>query len=521
MTACLPAMAVARVAAPWLRRLQPAEDDDGAAEPLLGLGKRSPSPSPLSRRSPAALPSTPSLAPLLGLGSRSPAATPGTATPGSLASATTSFTGGDAAAAAAALWGNAAAATDGGASVPLKRALALILIPTAFDLVASMLLAVGLLFVSASAFQMVRGSEVAFAALLSAACLGRRLNRLHIGGIAACMAGIGLVGAASMLDGPGADAPPGRVAAGDPSGGASSAKATLLGLALVIAAEAVQAAQVVAEDAFMHGSLGLSPMTVVGFEGVFGSLLMAALLPVVQRLPGREGGGLHEDSIDTLAQLQGSPEIRAAVWAYMGGVLLYNVSGMLVTDGLGATTRTVLESFKTLLLWVLNLLAWYAGGPERKLGEPWTAHSWLQALGFAVLVAGTLAYAQGEEAEARRLRARLRWARLRASLALLVPAPAAARPLVPPRIAAPSRIRTAFLEPAAVARAVEALQQKLEERRAAIAAAGGPAAAAASAVGGGHAASTALPAGRPATPPSEANSVEAGGFYFRRPIATP
>ena len=187
MTACLPAMAVARVAAPWLRRLQPAEDDDGAAEPLLGLGKRSPSPSPLSRRSPAALPSTPSLAPLLGLGSRSPAATPGTATPGSLASATTSFTGGDAAAAAAALWGNAAAATDGGASVPLKRALALILIPTAFDLVASMLLAVGLLFVSASAFQMVRGSEVAFAALLSAACLGRRLNRLHIGGIAACM----------------------------------------------------------------------------------------------------------------------------------------------------------------------------------------------------------------------------------------------------------------------------------------------------------------------------------------------
>ena len=115
---------------------------------------------------------------------------------------------------------------------------------------------------------------------------------------------------------------------------------------------------------------------------------MAALLPVVQRLPGREGGGLHEDSIDTLAQLQGSPEIHAAVWAYMGGVLLYNVSGaclgcgcygrcgggvaglvpaaqssnetrsiiqcagMLVTDGLGATTRTVLESFKTLLLWV-------------------------------------------------------------------------------------------------------------------------------------------------------------------------
>lgn len=66
---------------------------------------------------------------------------------------------------------------------------------------------------------------------------------------------------------------------------------------------------------------------------------------------------------------------------------------MLVTDRMGATTRTVLETTRTLLIWVVNLLLYY-GQPLKgaALGEPWTAHSWLQAVGFAVLVAGTLTY---------------------------------------------------------------------------------------------------------------------------------
>lgn len=52
----------------------------------------------------------------------------------------------------------------------------------------------------------------------------------------------------------------------------------------------------------------------------------------------------------------------------------------------------------------------------------------------------------GEEVQSRRLRAKLRWARLRASLAALVSAHAAARPMLPPRIAGPATIRTAFVQ---------------------------------------------------------------------------
>lgn len=73
-------------------------------------------------------------------------------------------------------------------------------------------------------------------------------------------------------------------------------------------------------------------------------------------------------------------------------------------------------------------------------------------------------YAHGEEVQARRLRAKLRWARLRESLATLVPAARQRRPLLPPRIAGPGRIRAAFTQPAAVQEAVERLEQLLEER---------------------------------------------------------
>lgn len=61
---------------------------------------------------------------------------------------------------------------------------------------------------------------------------------------------------------------------------------------------------------------------------------------------------------------------------------------MLVTDSLGAVSRTILETLKTLLVWVLNLLAFYAS--DTRLGEAWTSHSWLQATGFAVLVGGAM-----------------------------------------------------------------------------------------------------------------------------------
>lgn len=63
--------------------------------------------------------------------------------------------------------------------------------------------------------------------------------------------------------------------------------------------QCVQAAQITFEDFFM-ADLAIPPLKIVGYEGVLGAATMLLLvLPVVQRLPGRDGQGLHEDSMDT------------------------------------------------------------------------------------------------------------------------------------------------------------------------------------------------------------------------------
>ncbi len=51
-----------------------------------------------------------------------------------------------------------------------------------------------------------------------------------------------------------------------------------------------------------------------------------------------------------------------------------------MTDAMGAVTRTVLETLRTLLVWVLDLLLYYGAplGAGSRLGEPWTSASWLQ-----------------------------------------------------------------------------------------------------------------------------------------------
>ena len=146
---------------------------------------------------------------------------------------------------------SAAAAAADGAAEPLLgaptpavggttwREVFMLSIPTFFDLIATVLMNVGLLSVTASVYQMLRGAEMLFAALFAVLFLGRRLNRWHLGGIGCCVAGIGLVGAASVLSGEGSQAR--RVSTGD----------MLVGMALIIGSQAVQAAQLTFEDHFM------------------------------------------------------------------------------------------------------------------------------------------------------------------------------------------------------------------------------------------------------------------------------
>ena len=109
--------------------------------------------------------------------------------------------------------------------------------------------------------------------------------------------GICLVGVSSILSGEGS------------STHAVSQREMLLGMGLIVASQAVQAAQLTFEDFFM-ADLDMAPLKIVGFEGVFGSAMMLGLLlPAAYFLPGPEGLGLHEDTLDSLAMIRSSPAL--------------------------------------------------------------------------------------------------------------------------------------------------------------------------------------------------------------------
>ncbi|KAI7844374.1 hypothetical protein COHA_002172 [Chlorella ohadii] len=293
----------------------------------------------------------------------------------------------------------AAAAANGDASEPLlgdgatpagpkhsELAQALMLfIPTAFDLIATVLMNVGLLSVTASVYQMMRGAEMLFAALFAVIFLRRSLNRWHYGGIACCVLGITLVGVSSMLSGEGS------------ASHEVSPRAMLIGMGLIIASQCVQAAQITFEDFFM-ADLAIPPLKIVGYEGVLGAATMLLLvLPVVQRLPGADGQGLHEDSVDTWHMITHSRVIAGVLVVDATALLMYNVSGMCVTGHLGAVFRTVLETMRTLFVWLVDLVLFYTPLGLGKLGESWSVYSWIQAAGFVVLVTGTVVYGKGDE----------------------------------------------------------------------------------------------------------------------------
>ncbi|GAB4819565.1 hypothetical protein N2152v2_006611 [Parachlorella kessleri] len=273
----------------------------------------------------------------------------------------------------------------GASALAELRQSAMLAIPTAFDLIATVLMNVGLLSVTASVYQMMRGAEMLFAALFTVVFLKRSLNRFHLMGIGCCVLGITLVGAASLLSGEGS------------STHEVSQSQMLLGMFLIIASQAVQAAQITFEDFFM-ADLAIPPLKIVGYEGLFGALgMLCVMLPIVQHLPGDDGKGIHEDSLDTWHMITHSRVILTVLLCDMFALLMYNVSGMCVTGHLGAVFRTVLETTRTLFVWLVGLLMFYTPLGFGKLGESWSVYSWIQAAGFVVLVSGTLVYSKGDE----------------------------------------------------------------------------------------------------------------------------
>ncbi|XP_018121546.1 solute carrier family 35 member F6 [Xenopus laevis] len=244
----------------------------------------------------------------------------------------------------------------------------LFLPPALCDMTGTSIMYVALNMTSASSFQMLRGAVIIFTGLLSVAFLGRKLEWSQWLGIFITIAGLVVVGLADLLSGPGAGRNLSDVITGD---------------LLIIMAQIIVSIQMVLEEKFVYKH-NVHPLRAVGTEGLFGFVILSLLLIPFYYIP---AGGLSnserpvlEDSLDAFCQIGNQPLIFLALLGNIISIAFFNFAGISVTKEISATTRMVLDSLRTVVIWVVSLA----------LG--WETFHALQILGFIVLLLGAALY---------------------------------------------------------------------------------------------------------------------------------
>nr|CAH0098970.1 unnamed protein product [Daphnia galeata] len=238
--------------------------------------------------------------------------------------------------------------------------------PAMLDMLATSTMYVGLNLTYASSFQMLRGAVIIFTGLLSTAFLGRLLKAREWLGMLTVIMGLSVVGASDFIFGSGSSN--------------NSINSIITGDLLIVMAQIVTASQMVWEEKFVTKH-NVPALQAVGWEGIFGFVTLSLLLIPMYFL--RVGPPFSsnprmvlEDALDGFIQMRNNPMIILAMSGTVISIAFFNFAGVSVTKELSATTRMVLDSVRTLVIWSVSL------------SLQWQQFYWPQIIGFALLVIG-------------------------------------------------------------------------------------------------------------------------------------
>ncbi|KAL5036600.1 hypothetical protein BDV3_005795 [Batrachochytrium dendrobatidis] len=273
---------------------------------------------------------------------------------------------------------------------PLKGWLnILFLFPTLCDLTSTTFMNVGLIFISASIYQMLRGSVVLFTGTLSVLFLGRRHPLYRWFSLVTVFAGVAIVGLSGVMT-PGTTPPvysnsstlaesflladvTALESVEQPSGYA-------LGIFLVVIAQTFTALQFVLEEKIM-AKYEVPAIKAVGLEGFFGLACTAIGMPILHYTLGVHGEpGNYFDMYVGYHMVVDNPQV---LWAGIGivfSIAFFNWFGLSVTRNISATSRSTIDTCRTLFIWMASLAL------------QWETFKWLQVVGFAVLIYGTFVF---------------------------------------------------------------------------------------------------------------------------------
>ena len=243
-------------------------------------------------------------------------------------------------------------------------------IPATCDIIGSSLQFLGLTLINQSIYVMLRGGIPVVTAFLSVVFLGRKLYSHHYLGLALAVSGITIVGVSQFLDQT-----------------EENSSNMILGLILVLASLITTGIQFIVEEKILN-TFYILPLKMVGMEGVWGLALSGAALLCASYVPcnyatnsaGCQPNNYVENVGSGVSVIFENGSMFAYVFLGICSLSFFNFCGVSVTKYVSSLARSILNISVTVIIWVYDLVF---------IGEPF---SWLQLIGFLVLVSGNLIY---------------------------------------------------------------------------------------------------------------------------------
>lgn len=245
----------------------------------------------------------------------------------------------------------------------------ILLVPALCDMFATSIMYIGLNMTYASSFQMLRGSVIIFTGILSIGFLDRKLGAREWIGIGFVITGLAFVGVSDILTMEDSDI---------------SANSIITGDLLIIFAQVITAVQMVVEEKYMTQQ-DIPALQAIGWEGIFGfigiSIILIPLNYITAPPPFADNSrGTLEATSEALIEIGSSSKLLIAVIGISFSIAFFNFAGISVTKEMSATTRMILDSVRTILIWAFSL------------AFQWQAFHYMQLIGFVILLIGMACY---------------------------------------------------------------------------------------------------------------------------------
>lgn len=256
----------------------------------------------------------------------------------------------------------------------------LLALPAICDICGTTLMNAGLLMVAASIYQMTRGALVLFVGLFSVMFLGRRLWLFQWISLLGVVLGVAVVGLAGVIS-PDKKPESPHQDESETEAGLSDAVRAIVGVLLIAGAQIFTATQFVLEEWILENS-PIEPIRVVGWEGIFGFTVTLLAMVVLHLSIGITDAGRYGtfDMVEGWRQITENKQVLMSSILIMISIGGFNFFGLSVTRSVSATSRSTIDTCRTLFIWIVSL------------GLGWESFKWLQILGFALLVYFTFVF---------------------------------------------------------------------------------------------------------------------------------